>query len=296
MTAPSGFLVVGADSLVGGGLVRALERRGRAVLASTRRCDTLGDRRIFLDFEAEAPFRVPAGIGYVFFVAAATNYDRCEKDPLAYRINVELIPRLVASLLEQNVFVTFVSTNSVFGGERPWPKEDDPHAPGIAYARQKSEGERRIREEAARLGALDRLNIVRLTKILDRDTSPLPAWFSAWKKGEAVQPFSDLIFAPMSVRFVGEALATIGEKSVAGNLHLSGAENVSYVDLATVLAARLQVDAKLISPITATAKGVQIPFKPRYSGLGMERTTALTGLAPQALDAVVGDLVPDTVK
>jgi len=294
VTAQAGILVVGADSLVGGGLVRALDRRGEDFLASTRRRDTLGDRRIYLDFESEAPFRVPAEIGYVFFVAAATNYDRCEKDPLAYRINVDLIPRLVAALLDQGMFVTFVSTNSVFGGERPWPKEDDPHAPGIAYAQQKSEGERRIREEARRLGALGRLNIVRLTKILERDTSPLPAWFAAWKKAEVVQPFSDLIFAPMSVRFVGEALATIGEKCVAGNLHLSGAENVSYVDLATALAARLGVDAKLISPTTATAKGVQIPFKPRYSGLGMERTTALTGLAPQPLDAVVRDLVPDT--
>jgi dTDP-4-dehydrorhamnose reductase len=284
------FLVVGGDSLVGGGLYGALERRGNAPLASTRRRDTLGERRVHLDFESDAPFRVPAGIDYVFIVAAATNYDRCEKDPLAHRINVELIPRLVASLLEQGVFVTFISTNSVFGGERPWPAEDDPHAPGIAYARQKAEAEKAIRASSERLRAADRLNVVRLTKILDRDTPPLPAWFSTWKRGEAVQPFSDLIFAPMTVRFVGEALATIGEKRIPGNLHLSGAQNVSYVDFAKSVADTLNVDPRLISPTTAVEKGVSIPFKPRYSGLGMRRTTELTGITPQTLADVAADL------
>ena len=290
MSEKHGYLVVGGDSLVGGGLLRALERRGHRVLASTRRRDTVDEKRVHLDFESDEPFKVLHGIDYAFIVAAATNYERCETDPLAHRINVELIPRLVLSLLEQGVFVTFISTNSVFGGERPWPQEDDPHAPGIAYARQKDEAEKIIRDGASRAGTEGCLNIVRLTKILDRNTSPLPAWFAAWSRGEAIQPFADLIFAPMSVRFVGESLATIGEKRVSGNLHLSGAENVSYVDLANNLAGHMGIEPRLIEPTTAEAKGIHIAFKPRYSGLGMSRTTQLTGLKPQPIAEVARDL------
>jgi dTDP-4-dehydrorhamnose reductase len=108
-----------------------------------------------------------------------------------------------------------------------------------------------------------------------------------------VSPFEDLIFAPISVKFVGEALATICEKRVAGNLHISGAENVTYVEFANALARRLDVDTSLIGATTATAKGVNIAFKPRFSGLGMTRTTELTGVRPQPLDRLIDDIVED---
>lgn len=291
MRGNGGFLVVGGDSLVGGELFRALERRGHLAFVSTRRRETVAGRRVFLDFESHAPFRAPEGVDYTFLVGAATNYERCESDPAAWRINVESIPRLAASLLEQGAFVTFISTNSVFGGERPWPHENDAHAPGIAYARHKAEGEKAIRAAAERLNATDRLNIVRLTKILGPEAPPLPNWFAAWKRGESVQPFTDLIFAPMSVRFAAASLATIGEKRISGNLHLSGAENVTYLDFANCLADKTKIDRRLISPTTATEKGVSILFKPRYSGIGMHRTTELTGLAPQSLGDAVDDLV-----
>lgn len=291
MASGHGYLVIGGDSLVGKSLVRSLELRGHRVLSSTRRSDTLNKSRLYLDFQRDESFEVPNGIDYVFVVAAATNYERCESDPLAQRINVELIPRLVLSLLKQRVFVTFISTNAVFGGERPWPQEDDPHAPSIPYAWQKSQAEKIVSVGASKAGTEDHLNIVRLTKILDSNTSPLPAWFLAWSLGEHIQPFSDLIFAPISVKFAGDSLAAIGECRVSGNLHISGAENISYVDLAGSLARDMAIDPRLLKPTTAVESGVHIPFKPRYSGLGMVRTTQLTGLKPQSLGDVALDLL-----
>lgn len=278
---------------MGGGAVAALKRRGVKTYASTRRAETVGPERLFLDFENAEPFRAPDDLGVAYVIAAATNYERCETDPMARVINVELIPRTVETLLKQGLFVSFISTNSVFGGARAWPQENDPHDPRIAYALQKSEGEAAVRDAAEKLGATDRLSIVRLTKIMNAGVSPLPNWFAAWGRGEPVEPFGDLIFAPISVRWVGEALATLGEKRAAGNLHLSGAENVSYIRFAEALAERLGVDRSLIRPTTATEKGIHIAFKPRYSGLGMTRTTALTGIEPQPFDALIDDLIAD---
>src|SRR5579875_1393888 len=121
-----GFLVVGGDSLVGGRTVLALERRGALVLASTRRRETVNARRVYLDFESDAPFRAPPEVGHALIIAAATDYNRCEKDPLTHHINAQCIPRLAASLLRQGLFVTFISTNAVFGGECPEPAERRP--------------------------------------------------------------------------------------------------------------------------------------------------------------------------
>jgi len=285
-------LVVGGDSLVGGAVTRAFKEQGKQVFSTTRQRHTLDSERLFLDFEIPESLVIPEVVDSVLIIAAATNYDRCERDPQARVINVELIPRLARSLLGLGLHVTFISTNSVFGGETAWPSEDAPHAPGIPYAQQKSDGEKAIREAAAELGAGDRLCVTRLTKILAADTSPIPAWLDSWSRGQPIEPFADLVFAPMSVNFVGQSLAHIGELRLSGNLHLSGSENVNYVEFAKAIAAKLGVPPSLIQPTTSTAKGVHIAFKPTYSGIGMTRTTNLTGLSPQPLDQVLDDLFP----
>ncbi|QPH52604.1 sugar nucleotide-binding protein [Pontivivens ytuae] len=286
------ILVVGGDSLVGGGVIRHLKSQGRPVFATTRRPDTLDGERLLLDFERPEEFDVPEQVGSALVIAAATNYDFCETDPMARVINVEMVPRTVAALLDRGLHVTFISTNSVFGGDRPWPHEDDPHSPGIAYARQKSECEAAIRSVAQTTSTADRLCITRLTKILSSDTSPIPAWRAIWERGEDVEPFEDLVFAPMSVDFVSASLARIAELKIAGNLHLSGAENVDYTAFAEAIARRIGVDPSRVRPTTSKAKGVHIAFLPTYSGLGMTRTTPLTGIEPQPLDAAIADIFP----
>ncbi len=86
----------------------------------------------------------------------------------------------------------------------------------------------------------------------------------------------------------------LGEKPLAVTYQRSGAENISYVDLASALAAKMGVDPVLLAPTTASEKGVHIAFKPRYSGLGMRRTTEITGVRPQPLADVVSDLLAQT--
>jgi dTDP-4-dehydrorhamnose reductase len=290
MTFNKSFLVVGGDSLIGTALIKSLEERSHVVFSTTRRQKTLGANRVFLDFESNVPFYPPKTVDYAFIVAAATNCYQCETDSLAQRINEELIPRFIISLLEQGIFVTFISTNAVFDGKHPWPQEDDPHGPNMAYAKQKSDAETTISLAATQLGSEDRLGIVRITKTFGKNTPPLPDWVLAWNQREIVHPFSDLIIAPISVSFVGNSLARIAEKRISGNFHLSGAENINYADLAFSLAEKLGTSKDLIMSTTAKEKNVQPVFKVQYSGLGMNRTSSLTGIMPQTLGEVTSDL------
>lgn len=283
-------LVIGADSFVGSCLIETLRERGHRVYGTTRRKDTLSPERLFCDFADPASLDVPPDATCAHIVAAATDYARCASVPESHTVNTVYTPRLAGELLNKGLFVSFVSSNSVFGGDRPWPHEDDPHDARFPYSIQKDLAEKGVLQAARDAGREDHLAIVRLTKVLGPSSSPLPAWLAAWREGRAVRPFADLIFAPVSRRFAALALAVIGERRASGSLHVSGAENISYVAFAHALAEALGVDPALISPTTATAEGVEIPFKPQYSGLGMTRTTACTGLKPQTIQDVIADL------
>ena len=284
-------LVIGADSLVGSSLIEALRERGHRVFGTTRRKETLSADRLFFDFEAPAPPEFPDAVEYVHVVAAATDYARCAARPECHAINTVHTPRMIEAFLRRGLFVSFISSNSVFGGDRPWPHEDAPHDARFPYAVQKSLAEQGVIRAARNCDAEQRMAIIRLTKVMDASSSPLPSWFESWRQGQPVQPFADLTFAPVSRRFAANSLAVIAEKRAAGALHISGAENVTYVDFAHILAKTMGVDPKLIIPTTAVAKGVDIPFKPRFSGLGMTRTTACTGLHPQTAEEVVKDIL-----
>lgn len=280
-------LVVGADSLVGGELLRTLERRGHSALGTTRRPERVGAGRVYLELDDQES-ELPA-IEHAFLVAAQTSYERCESDPATWHTNVESIPRLAGRLLESGAFVTLVSTNAVFGGERPWPGEYDEPEPAIAYARQKAMCEAIVARAAERSGAKDRLAIVRLTKVMSVRTSPIPGWFAAWRSGESIEAFEDLVFAPISVGYAACSLAKLGEKRLSGVFHVSGEENVTYVEFAQALADRLGLWSA-VRATTAKERGVTIAFKPRFSGIAMQRTTALTGIVPQSLATVVAEL------
>ena len=143
---------------------------------------------------------------------------------------------------------------------------------------------------AEELDVKDNLNVVRLTKILGISTSPLPGWIDTMERGDVLRPFADLSFAPMSVRFTAESLAEIGRHRFAGNFHISGANNVDYDEFSRVFADSLGFESVVIEPTTSVEMKVNIPFKPRYSGIGMARTTVLTGLKPQTLEALMVDL------
>lgn len=290
MSSNSSYLVIGANSFVGGALIKVLQSRNYNTYGTTRRADQVSKNTLYLDFADVQSFEAPVDTSYAFVVAAATNYKNCEENLEAKKTNEEYTPVVISKLLNKGFFVTFISSNTVFGGDLQWPSENCLHRPNISYANQKSNAEKSVCAIAKEMQAEQRLNIVRLTKVLGISTPPLPDWFLAWEQKNIVRPFIDMIFSPISLKYVAESLASIGEKRISGNLHLSGSRNISYLDFAQSLAKKIGISGELIDPTTSEAVGIHIPFKPKFSGIGMERTTQLTGIKPQELDMVVNDL------
>jgi dTDP-4-dehydrorhamnose reductase len=277
------WLVVGGDGLIGRALTRRLETEGCAVLATTRRRGCAGGQRPHLDL-ADDPsgWTPPRPIAVAFLLAAASNQLSCCADPeSSRRINVDHTVALARRLVGLGVFIVFTSTNLVFDGEAPrYGTCAVPHPTG-EYGRQKAEAERAL------LALGPGVAVVRLTKVVAAEMPLIGRWVDALKAGRPVEAFTDLICAPMPVGFVAEALARIGAQRKGGLFHLSGADEVSYADLARSLARRLGADTRLVHPTTSVAAGVALQALPRHSSLDARDVAEAFALPPPRLDAVV---------
>jgi dTDP-4-dehydrorhamnose reductase len=236
-----------------------------------------------------------AGVTHAIVVASITNYFECESNPLAKIINTELIPAFVGKLLQNNIHVNYISSNTVFGGELPWPSEKDTthEPPSFAYANQKWTAERNI-ESIAKIAQKEHLLcITRLTKVIGASVQPFPAWYKDLSNGKTIRPFSDLTFAPITLDFAAHGIIRISTLTLSGKFHLSGESNINYADYSLEFASAFQFPRNLITPTTSKIAGIQIPFLPTYSGLGMKLTSELTGLRPQPTEEAVSHLTKE---
>lgn len=281
--------IIGGDSEIGKQLLIECERIGVVVQASTRIPARVGSGHFFLDLTAPQPAEyLPESNNPILILAAKTGFDRCESDIASATINIEAPVLLAKAALDAGRRIIFVSTSSVFGGDLALCNEDDGVMPQATYSKQKAEAERQL---IALPGWSSLGSIVRLTKVLAPSTSPIPVWRDALSRGESISPFSDMVFAPVSLQFAARSLIRIALSHHCGNFHLSGAADVTYVDFARQYVDAHNYDGSLIVPTTATQAGVNLLFSRRYSALGMIRTQQLMNIAPQSMINVVKELL-----
>ncbi|MBQ4861987.1 sugar nucleotide-binding protein [Pseudoalteromonas sp. MMG013] len=284
----SKVLVVGGDSFLGKQLGVELDSMHVESYLSTRRKSSVSQYRPFLDLLQP---KLSNAYDHVVLLAGIWNYHACATDPDAYTINVINMIEIAQACWNKGAFVTFISTNTVFGGDKPWCNEDAPLAPSFPYAQHKVDAELGLQKKAKLLGFESKLNIIRLTKILDSSVSPLPSWLPELANNNKITPFSDLVFAPITREFASQSIAKIALSGIAGTFHLSGEKNVKYDEFAKNIAITMGHSQKLIEATTSTKAGIKIPFLPLYSGLGMRNTNEVFKIAPQPLQQVVSTIV-----
>ncbi len=277
------WLVVGGDGMIGRALTARAGRDGRTVLATTRRRKEAGPSRPYLELAQDpASWTLPEPVSVAFLLAAASNQASCCADPaVSRRINVDRTVALARRLAGQGAFVVFTSTNLVFDGEKAgYPTGASP-SPTSEYGRQKAEAEQHL------LALGPAVAVVRLTKVLSADMPLIGGWIEKLGNGEPIEAFTDLICAPMPAGYVAEALALIGAAGRGGLFHLSGADEVSYADLARSLARRLGADGDLVRPVTSTEAGLRLQAIPKHSSLDAGGVATAFGLPPPRLAEVI---------
>ncbi len=242
------LLLCGADGFI----ARQFSNLSKHDLVKTSRKE---GSELFLDFMQPHLAALPEDVDAAVIMAARARLEDCENNPEeSYQINV-LSPFLLSKYFSSlGIFTLFLSSNQVFDGTVPHCHWTKPTCPRGEYGRQKAEAE-------AKLLSLDRVAILRLSKVLAFDTALLEDWRLAERESRAIYPFTDLYLAPVFVETVVKAIDAVIEEKRSGIYQLTGLEDVSYEAFARKLFPSAKIEAR--------ESGLKRALRPRYTSLAL---------------------------
>lgn len=295
------YLIIGGDGLIGGHLYQALAGNGLAVFRTSRRGGGGGTTVFFdlqtpgLDAGSNSSLRelVKETQPTVFFAAGVTGLKECASVPDVTRsLNVTNTALIVEELIHAGCFVVYLSSNAVFSGVRPYPRESERPDPVSEYGRQKAAVETRFRDMAGGAVENGRIAIARLTKVLPDAKGLVQGWVASLRGGSRIQALTDQVLSPVSLPFVTQCLMKVASLRLGGIYHFSGDKDLSYREFAVMLARAIGVGSELVEGAEkAPDGGGEVPARPLHSALDMQQTTGKTGIGPQHLEIVVQDVL-----
>ena len=285
----SGFLVTGANGLVGSRVVARLLEAGEQVTAAGRGEARFDNGTNYRMMDLAQPAQLRALIESVrprvlIHCAAMTDVDGCESDPVgAWLLNVRAVEAAALGCRSTGTRLVSLSTDYVFDGlGGPYAEDDLPKPRGV-YA-----GTKRIGEETALLlapgCAVARVAVIYSGRRAAKRTFAISA-VESFRKGAKVKAFHDQWVSPTLADNAAEMVIGLARTSAAGIFHCSGASVVSRVEFARALARKLGADEGLVEPVALANLNLPAP-RPLRCGLRVEKIQQLLGASvPLSLEA-----------
>jgi len=277
------LLIVGGDSVTGAAFERAARQLGHTTYATTRRRDTSGSNRLYLDLAGDDLQQVALpNVDIAFFCAAVSGFARCRENPaLARKVNIESTTIVARRLIANGAYVVLLSSTAVFDFQTPHVSAAAPTGPRTLHGAIKAAAEK-IFLDAGSNGA-----VLRLTKVLTFDTGVAPSWIDSLRLREPITAFSDLHIAPISLDDATAAMLAVAKDRGAGVYQMSGAKDVSYYDFAVHLTKVMGCPADLVRTQRAIEAGLPAEDIARYTTLDSSRIERLTHRpAPDPYDVI----------
>lgn len=260
----SKILVIGIDSLLGRRIAAAAASLKDSVAGTSRR---QGSGWIPLDLERRPLDLAGLPVADIAFLCASmTELAACRAQPARARlINVEAQEALARHLAGQGTRVVFLSSNAVFSGEKPMMRADQATHPKGVYGKLKAEAEQRL------LAVGERVSVVRLTKVLTRDSNPFGTWAARLGLGEPIQAFRDAHLAPIEADEAARALLALGKAGESGIFQVSASRDISYFEAARCLADAIAAPADLVEGVSVASQPAIFEQMNVYSSLDASR-------------------------
>jgi dTDP-4-dehydrorhamnose reductase len=272
-------VVSGARGLLGATLMRVLPDAGcRAIPLS-------GDIRDAAAIGKQIAHAAPA---YVVHAAAMTYVAACERQPQqALAVNGGGTKNVVEAARAVGASILYISTASVFRGERGDCREEDAPEPTNAYNQSKREGERHTLDYER--GMVLRFNQIGIHPDGSRGQNFFEWLVDGFRANEDMTLFADACINPLSNWTIAALIAKILTRNRLGNiLHIGSRDVVSKATIGELVRARFPGYGGTLRPgsVDAIADGV---FRPKQMWLNTDKAVALLGSMPtvvQELDTI----------
>jgi dTDP-4-dehydrorhamnose reductase len=275
------ILVTGATGLLGAAILLRAHELGKPVVALSNRhllhLPGVDAYRLDLtDFSATRKIITTLRPAVVIHCAAATNVDWCEDHAeQAHQLNVRVSSFLAELAREINAGFVYVSTDSVFDGEKGNYSEVDRPGPLNVYARTKFAAE----QDVVRIHQNSLVVRVNIYGWNAQDKRSLAEWIvTQLSAGKELPGFTDIYFAPILVNHLAEILLTMLDRRMSGLYHVTGSEAISKYEFARRVAVAFGFKPERVVAVRAQEAKLRAP-RPRNTSLNTEKVCNELGSA-----------------
>ncbi len=282
------ILVIGSSGLLGSTFVGLAEKGYEVVGADiaprgkAMRLDATDREGVFKIVQKVKP-------SFIVDTHSITDVDYCETHlEEAWRVNVEATKNVAEAAKTIGCKLAFISTDYVHDGEKtaPYNEKDKPH-PLNYYGKTKLIAEKVIE-------ALDMDHIIARTAILfgsgGEGKVPFPAWLSGQLRSKReVRIVVDQYNNPTLVDNLSAILLDLYRRDKRGLFNISGRNNLSRYDFAIKIAEMMNLDKKLIRPIT-TPELNQPAKRPHKVNLDVSKVENATSIRCLGIDDALKEM------
>ena len=277
------FLVTGSTGLVGSQVVKDLSQQNYDVFSCYH--DAKAEYGTPVQVDLTNPEKITQTIqdtkpDAVIHLAAMTNVDLCETEKeLAHLLNAKATEILAKEAAKQEAFFVYVSTDYVFDGKQGMKKENDPPNPLGFYGKSKLDGELALNNLAS-------------DWVIARTSTPFgihptkksfPLWIKENLESKKEIPvLIDQFTSPTYIPNLSRMLIEIAKRQIAGIIHLAGATRISRYELAELVAEKLNLDKKLLKPVSIREM-IWKAKRPQDSSLDVSTANSILNEKPQEI-------------
>lgn len=190
----------------------------------------------------------------VLHLAANSNPNNCENNPISDQINIDVPTILAQYCAKQGIPFIFTSTDLVFDGNHAPYRPSDKPQPIMRYGQQKAAAEQAI------LKHYPAATIARMPLLYGLPKNRkgfLSNWLKKLKNGQEIHCFTDEYRTALSGKDAAKGLFLLLKQQKKGVFHLGGTQRMSRYDFAYTVARHFGYDTTLIIP--ALQKDVKMP-------------------------------------